>query len=78
MVIHVELPILNGHVLMGTDAPKEMGFTVTTGNNMHINIEPESREETERLFAALSEDGEVSMPLQNMAHYRINMVSIGC
>jgi uncharacterized glyoxalase superfamily protein PhnB/uncharacterized protein YndB with AHSA1/START domain len=66
MILHVELPLLNGHVLMGTDAPKEMGFTVTVGNNMHIQLEPESREETERIFNALSVEGNVSMPLQDM------------
>jgi len=26
LVMHVELPILGGHVLMGTDAPECMGF----------------------------------------------------
>ena len=31
LVMHVELPILAGHVLMGTDAPESMGFTVTRG-----------------------------------------------
>jgi PhnB protein len=41
MVLHVELPILGGHVLMATDAPKEMGFTLTQGNNMHICLEPD-------------------------------------
>ena len=30
LVIHVELPILGGHVLMGTDAPESMGFTLRT------------------------------------------------
>src|SRR5690606_19793837 len=40
MVLHVELPILGGHILMGTDAPKEFGMSVNSGNNMHINIEP--------------------------------------
>lgn len=66
MVLHVELPILGNHVLMGTDAPKEMGFTVTQGNNMHIQLQPDSRAEAERIFKALSEDGVVSMPLQDM------------
>lgn len=66
MVLHVELPITGGHVLMATDAPKEMGFTVEKGNNMHISIEPESREEAERIFHALSEGGTISMPLQDM------------
>ncbi|PRD47561.1 SRPBCC domain-containing protein [Sphingobacterium haloxyli] len=66
MVLHVELPILGGHVLMGTDAPKEFGMTVNKGNNMHINLEPESREEAKRLFDELSEGGKVEMPIQDM------------
>lgn len=66
MVLHVELPLLNGHVLMGTDAPIEMGFTVTQGNNMHINLEPDSREEAARIFHALSDGGNITMPLQDM------------
>lgn len=66
MVLHIELPLPGGHVLMGTDAPKEMGFALTAGNNMHINLEPESREEATRLFNALSACGNISMPLQDM------------
>ena len=66
MVLHVELPILNGHVLMATDAPPEMGFTLNRGNNMHICLEPESREETDRIFKELSEGGTVTMPLADM------------
>ena len=66
MVLHVELPILGGHILMGTDAPKEMGFTLTPGNNMHIQLEPDDRAEADRLFNALSAGGEVQMPLQDM------------
>lgn len=66
MVLHVELPLLGGHILMGTDAPKEMGFTLTSGNNMHINLEPDSRAEADRLFNALAEDGIIDMPMQDM------------
>jgi uncharacterized glyoxalase superfamily protein PhnB/uncharacterized protein YndB with AHSA1/START domain len=66
MVLHVELPILGGHILMGTDAPKEMGFTLTSGNNMHICLEPDTREEAKRLFDELSAGGQVSMPLADM------------
>jgi PhnB protein len=32
LVMHVELPILGGHSLMGTDAPESMGFKVVNGN----------------------------------------------
>jgi PhnB protein len=66
LVLHVELPILGGHVLMGTDASESMGFTVTPGNNVYINLEPDTRPETDRLFAALAEGGAVEMPLQEM------------
>ncbi|MBB4119001.1 PhnB protein [Mesonia hippocampi] len=66
MVLHVELPILGGHILMGTDAPKEFGMTVNKGNNMHLNLEPESREEAKRLFDELSEGGVVEIPIQDM------------
>jgi PhnB protein len=34
LVMHVELPIIGGHILMGIDAPEQMGFTVNFGNNM--------------------------------------------
>jgi PhnB protein len=66
LVMHVELPILGGHVLMGTDAPESMGFAVVPGNNMFINLEPDSHDETDRLFNALSAGGHVEMPLQDM------------
>jgi PhnB protein len=66
LVMHVELPILGGHVLMGTDAPESMGFTVTPGNNVFINLEPDDRAETRRLFNALAEGGTVEMALQEM------------
>lgn len=43
-----------------------MGFTVIQGNNMYISLEPETREETKRIFEALSAGGTVSIPLQDM------------
>jgi len=66
LVMHVALPILGGHVIMGTDAPESMGFKLNQGNNVHINLEPDTRAEAERLFKALSEGGNVEMPLQDM------------
>jgi PhnB protein len=66
MVMHIELALLGGHVLMGTDAPESMGFKLVQGNNAHINLEPDTRAETERLFNALSAGGTVEMPLQDM------------
>ena len=66
LVMHVALPILGGHMLMGTDAPESMGFKLNVGNNVYINLEPDTRAETDRLFAALGEGGVVEMPLQDM------------
>ena len=63
LVMHIELPILAGHVLMGTDAPESMGFTLTQGNTVTINLEPDTRAETDKLFAALAPGGSVDMPL---------------
>ena len=65
-VMHVELPILNGFKLMGTDAPEEMGFKVNFGNNIYINLEIDTRAETKRLFDALSEGGSVEQELGEM------------
>ena len=50
LVMHIELPIIGGHVLMGTDAPQSMGFTVTPGNQVHINLQPDTRAHTDSLF----------------------------
>jgi len=66
MVMHVALPILAGHVLMGTDAPDSMGFKLNQGNNVYINLEPDTRAETDRLFAALGAGGKVGSALQEM------------
>ncbi|MBI5370847.1 MAG: VOC family protein [Sphingobacteriales bacterium] len=66
LVMHIELPITGGHVLMGTDAPESCGFHVNFGNNVHITLEPDTREESKRLFDALSDGGHITMPLQDM------------
>lgn len=66
MIVHVELEIIGGLILMGTDAPEEMGFSVMQGNNVNINLEPDTREEADRLFNALSDGGIILQPLQEM------------
>lgn len=63
LIMNVQLPIAGGHVLMGTDAPESMGFTLAQGNNVHISVETDNRAEADRLFTALSDGGEVTMPM---------------
>ncbi|MEP7205191.1 MAG: VOC family protein, partial [Candidatus Saccharibacteria bacterium] len=45
---------------------ESMGFNLKPGENMHINLEPDTRAETEMLFTALSEAGTIQMPLSKM------------
>ncbi len=65
-VMHVTLPILGGIEIMGTDMMESMGQNLKIGNNTTINLQPDSREETERLYNLLSEGSTESMPLQDM------------
>jgi len=66
LVMHIALPILGGHFLMGTDAPESMGFKINFGNNVYISLNADTRKETKRLFDSLSEGGKVEMELQDM------------
>jgi PhnB protein len=66
LVMHIVLPILGGHLLMGTDAPESMGFKVNFGNNVYLMLEPDTRADTQRLFKALSAGGKVEQELQDM------------
>jgi PhnB protein len=65
MVMKVALPILGGHLIIGNDAPPQMGTRIQ-GNNVTINLEPDTRAETDRLFAALKEGGTVEYPPTDM------------
>ena len=64
-ILHIELPILGGHVIMATDAVPGMD-SVSQGNSIHINLEPDTQADTDALFKALSENGEIRMPLEAM------------
>ena len=65
-VMHMEVSILDGHVLMATDLLESMGHELKIGNNTTINLEPDTREETERIFNALCEGGSDIAPLADM------------
>ncbi|WP_420571849.1 VOC family protein [Kordia sp.] len=64
-VMHVGLPIGSGNFLMGTDALESMGQSLTFGNNYHISISPESKEEATKLFNGLSAGGTITNPLED-------------
>ncbi|MBE0650323.1 MAG: VOC family protein [Bacteroidales bacterium] len=66
LIMHIELPITGGHILMASDVPPSMGFNLTFGNHVSIMVEPDSKEETDRLFNGISKGGEITSPLQDM------------
>ena len=64
-IMHVSLDLGDGHTLMGSDVPEHMG-EVVLGNYAHISVAPDSAEDAKRIFDALSDGGQVVMPLQSM------------
>lgn len=62
-IMHIALPIGNDNVLMATDALESYGQKLTEGNNFSIAINVDSKEEADRIFNGLSEEGKVEMPL---------------
>ncbi len=65
LVLHVELKIMGGYSLMGSDMLEGISPKLKKGNNVHINLQVDTREESDRLFKALSEKGEVTMPMED-------------
>lgn len=61
-IMHIGLKI-GGQSLMATDALESMGFKVTMGNNSYIMITPDTKEEADRIFNALSAGGKVEMAM---------------
>lgn len=61
--MHVTLEISPGYVLMGSDTNPALGKFVV-GNNIDLAIGVNSREEAERIFKNLSENGKITMELE--------------
>ena len=64
-LMHISLPIGNGSLLMATDALESQGWKLTPGNNFHLSIEADSKEEADKLYKDLSAGGKATMPLAN-------------
>lgn len=64
-IMHISLPIGNSNILMATDALESMGQKLTVGNNHHIHIGVDSKEEADKFFNQLSDGGTVEMPLED-------------
>ena len=66
LVMHAELPIVAGHVLMATDMLRSMGHETRIGNNTTLCLDVDTREEADRLYDALSEGGSEGSPMADM------------
>lgn len=63
-IMHISLPIGND-LLMASDVPESMRFSVKPGSNNYISVHPTSKEEADRIFNSLSEGGSVEMPIED-------------
>lgn len=66
-MMHISLPITDDAVLMASDSVEAFGQKLVQGNNVYISLHPTSKEEADRLFNALSEGGEVEMPIADQS-----------
>jgi len=64
-VMHIGLPIGKEDVLMASDTLESLGQKLVQGNNVYISAHPESKDEADRIFKALSAGGTVEMPIAN-------------
>lgn len=62
-IMHISLPIGRDNMLMASDTLESLGQKLVQGNNVYISIHPESKEEADRIFNALSEGGTIEMPI---------------
>lgn len=64
-IMHVTLPIGGETVLMGSDSSSGFGPPIVVGNNFSISVDTSNKEEADRIFASLSENGNINMPLED-------------
>ena len=62
-IMHVSLPISTETLLMGSDSGGDWSPDLKEGNNFSISVNTDSTEETTRVFNALAEGGQITMPL---------------
>ncbi len=67
LIMNIQLPITNGHVLMATDMIASMGHKLAVGNNVTISLDLDSQEEAENIYnQLLTNSPENSGPLAPM------------
>ena len=62
-MIHMSLKLSEHSLLMGSDVVTKMVDGVSYGNNYHICLQAANDREADKVFAALSENGVIEMPM---------------
>jgi PhnB protein len=62
-MMHISLPLGDDNVLMASDTLESLGQQLVPGNNVYVSLHPDSREEADRIFEALSEGAQIEMPI---------------
>lgn len=62
-IMHVALPLSDGHVLMASDAIGEYASDAVIGNNVSLSISADSKEEADKVFNGLADGGAVTLPI---------------
>ena len=67
LIMNIQMPITNGHVLMATDMIASMGHNLKVGNNVTISLDLDSQEDAEKIYnKLLTNSPENSGPLAPM------------
>ena len=62
-IMHIALPIGEDDILMASDTLRSLGQELVQGNNVYVSAHPETKEEADRIFNALSQGAEIEMPI---------------
>jgi len=62
-IMHISLPISQDITLMASDILPSMGHSPNNGNNVYLSLHPNTKEEADRLFKGLSQNGDIEMPM---------------
>ena len=63
-IMHIALPIGEGTILMASDTVPSAGHKMVFGNQTHIMLSPETKEEADKIFNGLSKDGYIDMKME--------------
>lgn len=62
-ILHISLPIGKDVVLMGSDSGEDWSPEVKKGNNIALSVSASSKEQADRYFEALSQEGTIVMQI---------------